>query len=343
MKRLLCIATLTGAMAFSTGARAAETNSLPVLSEVMTILKTNLTGLSDGQLEKAAMAGLLEQFSERVSLVTNETAAAKPEKNFKTAVYDHGCGYIRVASLDPGAAQPFREACHRLARTNKLTGLIIDLRFSSGRDYDEAVAVADLFFSNAQVLMRRGDTVVRSTEKSDAISLPLVLLVNSKTSGAAEVLAAILHENKSALAIGSAPARPSRFYKEFTLSTGQKLRVATEAVDIGAPGEISLKAIEPDITAPVRLDDEKAYLEDPYQVLAQNAPALPAASTNLFPGVRRHPLNEAELVRMQKEGMSLDGETVSASKDRPKPVIMDPALARGIDFLKGLAVVQNRF
>ena len=66
----------------------------------------------------------------------------------------------------------------------------------------------------------------------------------------------------------------------------------------------------------------------------------------------RRRLNEAELVRLQREGILADEETgLPAPAKRagtgrlpvvPEgPVLMDPALIRAIDLLKGLAVIQQ--
>jgi hypothetical protein len=53
--------------------------------------------------------------------------------------------------------------------------------------------------------------------------------------------------------------------------------------------------------------------------------------------------NEAELVREHREGRDRDtGETPRARAPEPeRPVVSDPALARALDLLRGLAVVRQ--
>ena len=92
------------------------------------------------------------------------------------------------------------------------------------------------------------------------------------------------------------------------------------------------------------------YYEAAYKVLAKafKATAAPtnelhASTTNRSP---RRRMNEAELVRMSREGQAIDRETVAANPTPPLPepivpVVTDPALARALDLLKGLAVVQQ--
>jgi hypothetical protein len=61
--------------------------------------------------------------------------------------------------------------------------------------------------------------------------------------------------------------------------------------------------------------------------------------TNRF----RRRLNEAELVRMMREGQNIEQEPTLGLKesDPSRPLVHDPALARAIDLLKGLSVVQQ--
>ena len=57
----------------------------------------------------------------------------------------------------------------------------------------------------------------------------------------------------------------------------------------------------------------------------------------------RRRINEAELVRMQREGESFDFSLNSGRRDAgtSPPSMQDPALSRALDLLKGLAVVQQ--
>ena len=56
--------------------------------------------------------------------------------------------------------------------------------------------------------------------------------------------------------------------------------------------------------------------------------------------VRRR-FNEAELVREKREGASFDLEVNDRNGEPERPLVHDPALARALDLLKGLAVVRH--
>ena len=54
--------------------------------------------------------------------------------------------------------------------------------------------------------------------------------------------------------------------------------------------------------------------------------------------------NEAELVREQRDGVDLEAEFSVGGRFQTDPnlkIVRDPALARALDLLKGLAVVQK--
>ena len=105
-----------------------------------------------------------------------------------------------------------------------------------------------------------------------------------------------------------------------------------------------------DIRVAVSAEDERAYFEDAYKVLQKVAGTASggmsmtnAAHLTVTNRATRRRINEADLVRLSKIGQTPDDEfaTTPAHDSEPvKPIVHDPALARAIDLLKGLAVVQ---
>ena len=276
-----------------------------------------------------------------------ETAASAP---VRTAVYDGVYGYVRIGKISAGTEKEFTTAFRGLAATNKIKGWVFDLRFSGGEDYAAAAAMADVFFGGEKPLADWGEGVKKSTIKSDAIGVPVTFLVNRKTTGAAEALVGMIREGGVGLIIGANTAGQASIAKEFTLKTGQRLRIATRPIKLGEGKVFPLAGLKPDIQVDVNPDDERAYVEDAFKDVSKPArvasaggasgAATNAAGTNRPP---RHRLNEAELVRMLKEGQNPDADTNATVRDGApvKPLLRDPALARAIDLLKGLAVVQQ--
>jgi peptidase S41-like protein len=328
----------------------ADTPKTPDFKELYDLLRTNLGGLDEKALNQAAVQGLLGQLEGRAVLVGNgaDSPASTNGPSVTGTTHDRSYGYLRINRLGPEADQQFRTEYTKLA-TNRLKGVVIDLRYASGENYAGAVAIADMFLPNEQPLLDWGEGVRNSTAKSNPINIPVALLVNRKTSGAAEALAGMMRQAEIGLVLGSKTAGQASIAKEFELSNGQRLRVGTTPVKLAQGKFLPASGLAPDIAVDVASEDELAYYGDAYKSLARSN-RLAGISTGLtneaslsLTNRRPRRINEAELVRMQREGESLDFSTNSAQRDPAfgPPTVQDPVLSRALDLLKGLAVVQQ--
>ena len=190
-----------------------------------------------------------------------------------------------------------------------------------------------------------------STAKTDAIHVPVAVLVNQQTAGAAEALAEALREADAAVLIGSRTAGQAHVFKEFDLSNGQRLRIATGQVRVGKGKPMSETGVVPDIDVAVPGEDEKVYFADAFKAPSRPAPLLRATNSVARAGstnrTARRRVYEADLVRMQREGLNPDEQEVAGApgtrseEDASEPVVRDPALARALDLLKGIAIVER--
>jgi len=309
-----------------------------------------LGGMSEAQLDQTAVQALVSGFAPRVSLVTNglagRTRVDAPMVS-QSNRFDGEIGYVRVQVVRKGLANAVRDACKKLAGTNKLDGVILDLRYAGGDDYASAASTAELFVKKDQLLLDWGAGMERSKEDSDSISLPVAVLVNRQTTGAAEALAGVLRQTGSGLILGNRTAGQAMIAQEFPLKNGDRLRVATAPIRLGDGTALSADGLKPDIAVEVAPGDERAYYADAYQVPKRAEVPTRAATglTNQASGTnraaRRPRFNEAELVRERREGISEADVTALGYHQPDKPMIADPALARALDLLKGLAVVRQ--
>lgn len=330
------------------GARTmADTNDLPHFQEVLRLLRANLSGVTDDELNRAAVEGLLNRYYPRVLLVTNlPSTEASGSLVSRASVYDKTYGYIRVAEVRKGLADQVALAYESLLRTNKLKGLVLDLRFAGGQDYEAAAKTADRFLTKEAALLDWQEGSARSTAKAEAIKLPVVVLVNRQTTTAAEALAAVLRETDVALLIGAPTAGAAHLFKEFPLSDGRKLRIASGSVQMGDGKKLPSEGVAPDIAVFVAGDDEALVFADPYaQIASSTSRSTTAAQTPSSPGAKqpRRRINEAELVRLQREGQDTDETPAIVTRppvdENAEPVVRDPALARALDLLKGISVL----
>ncbi len=342
---------LLAALSLTFAVSASVTNDLPRFEEIYKLLRENMP-VSASDLDKAAVKGIVRQLQPQALLDSGaaSTTSSNATGVVKTRIFENAFVYFDIASVNDRVADKIADTYREIAATNKtkIKGVVIDLRFADGYDYPAAAKTADDFLNNEQPLLDWGTGSARATKKRNAISVPLAILVNHETSGAAEALAAVLRDTNAGLLIGGATAGHASVYKSFPLTSGENLRIATAQIKIA--GKQSLSApLKPDIAVDVPADDEKAWMSDPYKVLhkpettkAPEADSISDEGTSNAPIRRR--INEAELVRQQKEGVDpeedLATEHPKGKTDEP-PVLSDPVLLRGLDLLKGLSVVQQ--
>jgi C-terminal processing protease CtpA/Prc len=328
----------------------AEDVQAPEFKEVYDLIRAHLAGTSDAQLNQAAVGALVSGLSPRVSLVTNAKvpgAAGETLLVSKSIVFDGDILYVRVGRVGDGLASAITAVCSKPGTTNRLKGVALDLRYAGGDDYAAAVAAADLFLKKELPLLNWGNGMVKSKEKSEAISLPVAVLVNRQTAGAAEALAAALRETGAGLVLGGRTAGQAMVAQEFPLKNGDRLRIATAPIQLGDGTAMSDQGLKPDIAVEVSPEDERAYYGDAFKatektnLLASGGLSLTnqPGGTNRAP--RRARFNEAELVRERREGVSESDLTALRSREPEKPMVQDPALARALDLLRGLALVRQ--
>ncbi len=341
---------------------------LPPFRELYELVRTQVTGAKEGDLEVAVSEALLAKVRGRIlkSDETGEPVSDAPVLADQKAI--ENCAYVRVGQVTLALA-PQLAAVLQAEEFAGVRGLVLDLRFAGGTDYRAAANAVDLFVNSETRLLAWGESQAFGTMKSNAWTKPVIVLVNRDTRGGAEAFAAALRQQHSGLVIGGRTAGVSAVFREIPLpdGSGNRLRLAVAAVKTADDLPISAAGIEPDVLVNVRPEDERAYLADPYS--GTGAFAL-GSGTNTTGGkavvlgsttVRRR-LSEADLVRQKQEAEAvvrgfpaeavagtnlspklLDGVGVGTSQRPAKvevvKVIKDPVLARALDLLKGLSLL----
>ncbi len=342
----LCLLPLWASLAALPSAAQSAPENPPDFNEVRELIRTHLADTTEATLDRAAVEGLLTALRGKVRLLGNDAPAAQANAPAiaKASVLDDHIAWLQVNRVSTSLPEEINQQCASLGASKKLTGLILDLRFAGGDDYAAAAAAADLFVSTERPLLDWGNGPVKSVEKANALHWPVAVLVNSETTGAAEALAAVLRETGTALILGNTTRGAAMMAQDFPLKNGQRLRIATSPVKLGDGTAISSKGVRPDIEVTVTPEAERAYQNDPYATITRTnlTTTSPSSTTATNRPARRARPNEADLVRARRDGLSLDGEfPVGREVEPEKPVIRDPALARAVDLLKGLAVVRR--
>jgi carboxyl-terminal processing protease len=125
-----------------------------------------------------------------------------------TAKMDGEYGVLRIASFGEKTTDEATDAFNKLKAANPhMKGLILDLRRNPGGLLDQAVGISDLFLENGEIVSQRGRDP-RDVERYNARpgditgGMPMVVLIDSGTASAAEIVAGALQDRKRAQIVG---------------------------------------------------------------------------------------------------------------------------------------------
>jgi carboxyl-terminal processing protease len=162
-------------------------------------------------------------------------------------------GYLRITSFTDTTATELEQMVDRLehAHAQKIRGFVIDLRNNPGGVLDAAAQIADDFLDRGIIVSadgRASDAKFRIDAKPGDITggAALVVLVNSGSASASEILAAALHDNQRATLIGRRTYGKGSVQTIMPLDDGQALKITTSRYFTPAGISINGVGILPD-------------------------------------------------------------------------------------------------
>lgn len=171
---------------------------------------------------------------------------------------DDRFGYLRVTSFSEQAAGGIEEGVASIEDElgDDLAGYILDLRNNPGGLLDQAVEVSDLFLDQGEIVSIRGreedDRQRWNAENGDVTNgLPLVVLVNSGSASASEIVAGALQDHGRAVVVGTRSFGKGSVQQVVPLSEDQAIRLTTALYYTPSGRSIQAEGIEPDIYEPL--------------------------------------------------------------------------------------------
>ena len=198
-----------------------------------------------------------------------------------------------------------------------LTGLVLDLRNNPGGLLSEAIRVSDAFLEKGEIVSTRGrgendiqHAYARPGDISDG--LPLVVLINSGSASASEIVAGALKDHRRAIVMGTRSFGKGSVQTITPMPGHGAMRLTTALYFTPSGVSIQAKGISPDIeVALARIEKLESGL------------------------VREEDLRGA--LDNQEGGAEPTADNTAPTEPKD-PIEIDYQLARAVDLLRGLSV-----
>lgn len=249
-------------------------------------------------------------------------------------------GYLRVTSFSEQTTPGLEEAMTEIEAElgDDLQGYVLDLRNNPGGLLEQAISVTDLFLDRGEIVSTRGrhdedSQRWNATAGDDIEGLPMVVLINSGSASASEIVAGALQDHRRAIVMGTTSFGKGSVQTVIPLGADGAMRLTTARYYTPSGRSIQAMGIDPDITV------EQATVTTPEQqrqrreadlrrhLDGEGAPATPAEPDG------EEAVPEVILPEPDGEG---EGDEEAAE------IIEDYQLARALDLLRGLALFNGR-
>ena len=234
-----------------------------------------------------------------------------------------GYGYLRIAQFQASTAAEVAKELARLHQESPagLNGLILDLRNNSGGLLDQAVNVANFFLEKGLIVYTEGrepesQLQFSAQQRGTEPYYPLIVLINSGSASAAEIVAGALKDHGRALLLGTKSFGKGSVQTILPLRDNYGLRLTTARYFTPLGTSIQALGITPDIVVAARQGKDLAVVRDEH-FSEKDLPHHIAASGGRAPF---------------KKGRSMKKEGVREE---------DNQLQYALDILKGRQILQS--
>lgn len=244
-------------------------------------------------------------------------------KSVKSRALEDGYGYVRITSFQSKTGDSVSEAINELKKNGELKGLVLDLRNNPGGVLNAAVAVSDAFLDGGLIVYTDGrveDAKMRFSATPDDIldGAPMVVLINSGSASASEIVAGALQDHKRAIIMGEKTFGKGSVQTILPTSNGGAVKLTTARYYTPSGRSIQAEGISPDV--------------------AISRVKLEAVAQSEFA-----PIKEADLVNHLENGNggSKKSDTKSKEEKEEALALQDYPLNEALNLLKGINIVRK--
>lgn len=210
-------------------------------------------------------------------------------RSVKARYLGDGFGYVRVSQFMEHTADDLKDALKALSKDSslpELRGLILDLRNNPGGLLAQAVKVSDMFLKEGVIVYTDGRVEAQKQKffahaRGTEADYPMVVLVNSGSASASEIVAGALKDHGRALILGQQTFGKGSVQTITPLENGGALTLTTALYFTKSGNSIQARGVKPDIEVDSTPSVEKESVQTKRSPLSEiREEDLPGAIAN---------------------------------------------------------------
>ncbi|VYS72342.1 PDZ domain-containing protein [Campylobacter ureolyticus] len=212
----------------------------------------------------------------------------KVDSVYAKNIEDEDILYLRVTNFDQKVTKESAKFIKEFTKKNKnIKGIILDLRNNPGGLLDQAIGLTNLFVDKGVIVSQKGrdakENLEYSAKKDEKITdLPLVILVNSGSASASEIVSGALQDLKRAVVIGEETFGKGSVQVILPLNEKEALKMTIARYYLPSGRTIQNKGVTPDLEVfygkvpnddkafSIKETDLKQHLENELQKIDDN-------------------------------------------------------------------------
>ncbi len=235
-------------------------------------------------------------------------------------------GYVRLTTFSETTTEGLKTAVEKIKKEigDNFLGLILDLRNNPGGLLNQSISVSDAFLNQGEIVSTKGrkndDASRVFAKKGDIINgKPLIVLINSGSASASEIVAGALKDHSRAIIIGTRSFGKGSVQSIIPLAGNGAMRLTTARYYTPSGISIQAKGIQPDIIVEAGITEA----------------------------------NKDKKKNRREENLkgALDNKTTKSKDENPEPnikltvtekLIQDNQVSRAIDLIRGISLFNNK-
>ncbi len=173
-------------------------------------------------------------------------------KSVSSRLVDNKVGYLRLGAFNENSSDQLKKEISKIEKNKKLAGYILDLRNNPGGLLSQAIKISDFFLNDGEIVSTKGRKNKESrkffAKKGDRINgKPLIVLINSGSASASEIVAGALQDQKRAILLGETTFGKGSVQSIIPLKNRGAIRLTVSKYYLPSGKSISEVGVVPDI------------------------------------------------------------------------------------------------